>query len=270
MNGFTQYLLALSLAGSASVSAIDVDTELLLLVDVSGSVDTSEYNLMMDGYEAAFRNSSVVSAIQGGDTGAVAISLVFWSGSAQQSVGVNWMLVNDSTSANAFADAIAATSRPFSGATAIGSGIDYAVTQFGTETGGADNGFTSDAQIIDVSGDGEDNNTPPAPNYAQNVRTARDAAIAAGVDMINGLPIGNAGGALETYYQDNIIAGSAGGVAAFTQSAASFGDIETSLTTKLVNETTAGANVSLGIVPEPTSSSMIALGMCSLLFWRKR
>ena len=51
-----------------------------------------------------------------------------------------------------------------------------------------------DAQIIDVSGDGEDNNTPPSPNYAQNVRTARDAAIAAGVDMINGLPIGNAGG----------------------------------------------------------------------------
>ena len=131
------------MAGStATISAVDVDTELILLVDVSGSVDSSEYSLMMDGYEAAFRNSDVVTAIQGGDTGAVAVSLVFWSGSAQQSVGVDWMLVNDTTSANAFADAIGATSRPFSGATAIGSGIDYAVTRFGTETGGADNGFT--------------------------------------------------------------------------------------------------------------------------------
>ena len=265
-----KYLLCFSIAGASSLaSAVDVDTELLLLVDVSGSVDSAEYSLMMDGYEAAFRNSSVVSAIQSGNTGSVAISLVFWSGASQQSVGVDWMLVNDTASANAFADAIALTSRPFSGSTAIGSGINYATPLFGTETGGADNGFTSAAQIIDVSGDGEDNNTPPAPDYDANVRAARDAAIAAGVDMINGLPIGNAGGDLEGYYQDNIIAGSAGGVAAFTQTASTFSDIESSLTTKLVAETTAGANLSLG-VPEPSSVLLIALGASVGVLRRKR
>ena len=271
--GMNQSILTMIGIGALSVNtaqAVDVDTELLLLVDVSGSVNTSEYDLMMGGYEAAFRDGSVLSAIQGGNQGSVAVSLVFWSGSNQQSVGVDWMLIDDSTSANALADAIGATTRPFSGSTALGSGLTYAIDTFGVETGAADNGFNSAAQIIDVSGDGEDNNTPPSPNYAVNVQNARDSAIAAGVDMINGLPIGNAGGSLDLYYQNNVIAGSAGGVAAFTQTAATFGDVQTSLTNKLVAETTAGANKSLGVVPEPSISALVALGAVVLIFKRQR
>jgi len=128
------------------------------------------------------------------------------------------MLIDSAESANSFADQLSGTSRPFSGMTAIGSGINYGTTLFGSETGGEANGFESAAQIIDVSGDGTDNNTPPDnTDRAANVRASRDASLAAGVDMINGLPIGNAGGALEQYYIDNVIGGSAGGVDAFTQ-----------------------------------------------------
>lgn len=251
---------------SQSSFAEDVDTELLLLVDVSGSVDSSEYNLMMGGYEQAFRSASVLTAIQGGNRGAIAVSLVFWSANTQQATGVGWTKINNSTSANAFADAIANTTRQYNSMTAIGSAITHGTTLFGTETGGVDNGFSSNAQIIDISGDGEDNDTPPDGDRAQNVRDARDAAMATGIDMINGLPIGNAGGALVAYYTDNIIAGSSGGVDAFTQHASTFGDIQDTLETKLQAEIVAGAN----IAPEPSSVSMFAIGACMFIFRRNR
>ena len=161
----TKLIQAIVTAGTAvglsqSSFAEDVDTELLLLVDVSGSVDSSEYNLMMGGYEQAVRSASVLTAIQGGNRGAIAVSLVFWSANTQQATGVGWTKINNSTSANAFADAIANTTRQYNSMTAIGSAITHGTTLFGTETGGVDNGFSSNAQIIDISGDGEDNDTP--------------------------------------------------------------------------------------------------------------
>jgi len=250
-------------------AGVEVDSELMLLIDVSGSVDSSEYSLMMGGYERAFRNSSVVDAIQSGRVGSIAASVVFWSGASEQSIGLDWVLIDSPQSANAFADGISGLTRPFSGMTAIGSGVEYGTTLFGTETGGTSNGFESVAQIIDVSGDGTDNNTPPdGADRAANVRNARDASLAQGVDMINGLPIGNAGGALDQYYIDNVIGGSAGGVEAFTQAANTFSDVETSLTLKLQREVSAGASASAA-VPEPGVLTLFSgLGIISVL--RKR
>lgn len=249
--------------------SIEVDSELLLLVDVSGSVDSNEYSIMMDGYQRAFRNQSVVDAIQGGANGAIAASMVFWSGAQQQQIGVDWMLIDSIQSANSFADALEATSRPFSGMTAIGSGISFGADLFGSETGAQSNGFESTAQIIDVSGDGTDNNTPPDnSDRAANVRAARDAALSSGVDMINGLPIGNAGGALDQYYIDNVIGGSAGGVDAFTQAATNFSDVESSLVQKLQREVSAGAIESTS-VPEP-SVPMLFGGIAFLMLFRKQ
>lgn len=263
-----QAIVTAGTAASLTQSALaeDVDTELLLLVDVSGSIDSSEYNLMMQGYEQAFRSASVLSAIQGGSHGAIAVSLVFWSGSSEQTTAVSWSKIDDSASANAFADAIAGTTRAYNGKTAVGSALTHGASLFGTETGGVDNGFTSNAQIIDISGDGEDNDTPPEGDRAQNVRDARDAAMAAGVDMINGLPIGNAGGALASYYTDNVIAGSSGGVGAFVQPAASFSDVQSTLETKLQAEIQAGALAA----PEPSSISLFAIGACMLIVRRNR
>ncbi len=250
---------------------ISVDTELMLLVDVSGSVDSTEYSLMMDGYQRAFRNSSVIDAIQSGENGSIAASVVFWSGASDQQIGVDWMLIDGAESANRFADSLSQTARPFSGMTAIGSGVDYGAGLFGSETGGAANGFESIAQIIDVSGDGTDNNTPPDnTDRAANVRASRDAALSNGVDMINGLPIGNAGGALEQYYTDNVIGGSAGGVDAFTQAALDFGDVENALVMKLQREVSAGAVASTGAVPEPSAVMLMSGALGLLLFRRNR
>ena len=259
-----------SMGASAQIA---VDTELLLLVDVSGSVDTNEYNLMIEGYAAAFNNGNFIEDIQSGAVGSIAVGLMFWSGAEQQTLAVGWTEISDLASSQAFATLIENTVRPYNGSTALGSALDAGAASFGTETGYADNGFTSSAQIIDVSGDGEDNATPPAGDRALNVRNARDAAIASGVDVINALPIGNAGGDLVGYFEDNVIAGSAGGVAAFAQPTATFADVETSLELKLAREITQGSNVSNGItvaaVPEPSSTFLI--GLSGMLFiWRRK
>lgn len=257
--------------GQGSLKAdINVDTELLLLVDVSGSVDSSEYNLMMGGYSEAFRNLDISNAISQGAQGSIAVSLMFWSASDEQSVGVDWMQINDASSASSFADAIDATVRPFQSLTAIGSALTAGTQTFGLETGGEiSNGFNSISQIIDISGDGLDNDTPPSSDRAQNVRDARDASIASGVDMINGLPIGNAGGALEQYYQDNVIASSLE-QEAFTQKVETFSDVAESLEMKLTRELRAGAEVSVAAVPESESALLLGIGGVIFILRRRR
>src|SRR5690242_18775257 len=55
-------LAALAIAAAtlaAPASAVPVNTELQLLVDVSGSVDTPEFALQRDGYVTAFQNAAV-------------------------------------------------------------------------------------------------------------------------------------------------------------------------------------------------------------------
>ena len=47
-----------------SAYATSVDLELALLVDVSGSVNSSEYALQRDGYKNAFLSNAVQNAIQ--------------------------------------------------------------------------------------------------------------------------------------------------------------------------------------------------------------
>lgn len=247
-----------------------VDTELLLLIDISGSVSDSEFDLMMGGYEAAFRSQTVIDAIGSGNEGSIAVGVAFWSGRSQQTFAVNYTKVSDAASGNAFADAIATASqsRPFRGRTGVAAALEFGALSFGTETGGAvDNGFTSAFQVIDISGDGEDNDslTSGGRTRPQQLRFTSDQAIANGVDLINGLPIGNS--SLDTYYQQNIIGGSIGGTAAFTQRATGFASFEEALVKKLQREITiAGDNT----IPEPSSALLGLLGSAALLVRRKR
>lgn len=269
-------LTTAALLYTGALRAEQVDTELLLLVDVSGSVSSSEYNLMMGGYANAFRNGSVLEAIQGGQNGSIAAAVSFWSSATQQQIGVNWMKISDEQSAEAFATAIANVARPFSGSTALATAMNQSVSLFGAELGYADNGFNSLVQVIDVGGDGEDNASPwtATANKADAVKAARDYLLSSGVDMINGLPIGPGDfGTLSTYYANNVIGGSAGGVNAFVQTTTTFSDVQSSLTAKLQTEVGAAATesfiASASPIPE-TSTSLLITCASSLLFIRKR
>lgn len=234
--GLMAMALAMPLAMTAAkeAKAVAVGVELVLLVDVSGSVSTTEYNLQRQGYIDAFNNASLVTAIQNSTGGSIAVTYIEWSGGSQQSQQVSWTLVNDATSAAAFATAIGGTSRAFAGQTATGSAINFATPLF---TG---NGFEGQRLVMDVSGDGSEND-------GADTSDARDAALLAGVNVINGIVIGG-DPSVETFYQNNIQAGPNSFVIAVDD----FNDFGNAILSKLTREITN--------VPEPSTLLTFAAG----------
>ncbi|YAF94338.1 MAG: DUF1194 domain-containing protein [Nodularia sp. CChRGM 3473] len=228
-------LSVLTISATANAATL-VDLELSLLVDVSGSVDNTEFALQRDGYVNTFSNPNLFNNfISQGSIGQIAVNLVYWSGSNQQQESVGWTLIDSVAAAQNFANAIAAAPRPFSGLTAIGSAIDFAVPGFFT------NDFDGTRLVIDVSGDG-------ATNSGSNTAAARDAALAAGIDAINGVVIGNEGG-LANFYQNNVIGGTnATGVPAFLRTAATFEEFGAVVQEKISSEILPPTSV-----PEPAS-----------------
>src|SRR5688572_30461538 len=106
-----------------------VDLQLVLAVDASGSVNQTRFELQRQGYAAAFRHPRVLKAIRSGATGAIAVTMTQWTGPAQQVQVLPWTLIKDQASADAFAAAIEDTPRQlFSGGTSISGAIDHAAT----------------------------------------------------------------------------------------------------------------------------------------------
>jgi hypothetical protein len=190
-------LAAIVLAAGGTASALAqaaVDLQLVLAVDVSGSVSDERFKLQKQGYAEAFRNWRVLEAIRSGSAQAIAVTMTQWTGPSQQAQVVPWMVITDEASMTAFAEAVERTTRQlYGGGTSISGAIDHAMTLF------AGSGAQGGRQVIDVSGDGANNRGRPAAE-------ARDDAIRDGA-TINGLPIMALEPGLDQYYQSNVIGG---------------------------------------------------------------
>lgn len=248
VQGLASALMAMGVitAGSASAATF-VSSELALSVDVSASVNSTEFNLQRDGYEAAFRDAGLIGQIES-LTGGIAASLQYWSDSATQSTA--WFHITDATSSNLFADAIAAAARPSSSSigfgTNIADGIDFAANSLLT------NAFDGKRLIIDVSGDGRQNRDCGG-NCIGRLQTSRDNALAQGI-AINGLPILTDRPNLDNYFASNVV----GGPDSFLVAANDFDAFAQAVKTKIGREIAPPQSV-----PEP--GMLIGLAAVSLL-----
>lgn len=220
---------AFQTAPAAHAQTTAVDLELVLAVDISGSIDPVEAQLQREGYMAALGSREVLDAIRSGVLGRIAVTYVEWAGIQHQETLVDWRIIENEADARGLVDALAEMPLRRARRTSISGAIAYAAPLF------QNNGIESTRQVIDISGDGPNNSGPMAP-------IARDAALAEGV-IINGLPIINdrpnpfglrTMENLDLYYKHCVI----GGPGAFIVVAESFDDFASAVLSKLILEIT--------------------------------
>ncbi|MEX0841763.1 MAG: DUF1194 domain-containing protein [Xanthobacteraceae bacterium] len=212
-------LLAVGLATSAAAAETNVDLQLVLALDASGSVNDRRFELQKQGYAAAFRHPQVLSAIASGAEQSIAVTMVQWTGPFLHVQVVPWTLIKDETSAHAFAEAIDESRRElFGGGTSISGAIDHAMILLSQSP------YSSQRRTIDISGDGRSTS-------GRSITGARDDAVAAGV-TVNGLPILALDPVLDRYYYTYVI----GGPGAFMIAAESYEDFADAVRKKLILE----------------------------------
>lgn len=190
-----------SLCGSLSASAEPVDIELVLAVDVSLSMSPMELEIQRHGYAAALVHDSVLQAIADGVHGKIAVTYVEWAGVTSQHVIVPWTIIASRADAETVAAQLSAHPPNSARRTSISAGLEFGADLF------AESGHQGAKRVIDVSGDGPNNQGAP-------VTVVRDRLVAQGI-TINGLPLmTNSGPAwgyevsnLDQYYTDCVIGG---------------------------------------------------------------
>lgn len=207
--------------------AEEVDLELVIATDVSRSIDEGEALLQRQGVAAAFRSQEVIDAIQSGSLGKIGVAYVDWSIDAFNKIVIDWLVIEDEESAEAFASALLNTPPSYGQRTSISGLISLAVQMLET------NDLEGNYRTIDISGDGPNNAGLPLAGI-------RDKAIAEGV-TINGLPILAEDAQfrgrgyfpdIDKYYVACVI----GGRAAFALPARGFQDFAAAMRRKLVLE----------------------------------
>ena len=95
---------ALALPALVSPARADlVDLELILAVDISGSVDDDEARLQRAGTVAALTDEMVIRAIASGRLGRIAVAYVEWAGGHVSNTIVGWSVIDGAETARAFA-----------------------------------------------------------------------------------------------------------------------------------------------------------------------
>jgi len=184
-----------------SLSAVPVDVELVIAVDVSYSMDPDEQALQREGYVMALTSREFLRALREGANGKIAVTYFEWAGQSDQKIIMPWRLIDGPEAADAVAAEIARAPYRRASRTSISSALHFAKPLFDNS------GYRGLRRVIDVSGDGANNAGPL-------VEPARDGVLAAGI-TINGLPImlkrPTPGSMdiedLDIYYEDCVIGG---------------------------------------------------------------
>ena len=186
--------LAVAVALAPGQACAQADVALVLAVDVSGSVNEARFKLQREGIAGALDSEGFERAILGGIHQTVEIAVVEWA--EEQEVIVPWTVVHGRSELAKLALQVRQANRAWVHTkTDAGGGIAAAARLF------ADAPLTAERQVIDVSGDGQQNcGEIPATE-------ARDAAVAMGI-TVNGLPITSGDEPhVDDWYRTNIVGG---------------------------------------------------------------
>lgn len=196
-------LLAAAGAAIATPAAAEEPVDLLLViaVDVSRSIVESDARLQRQGYRQAFNDKQVLAAIKGGPVGAIAVAYVEWAAYDRQELLLPWTRVGSAADAANWAAALEAKPWTSISWTSLSGALRFSGEVL------AKSPFEAMRRVIDVSGDGVNNNGPPAEGF-------RDRLVEQGV-VINGLPIVNDrprwgepnGAQLAPYYRESVAGG---------------------------------------------------------------
>ncbi len=204
-----------------------VDLELVIATDVSYSIDEDEALLQREGVAAAFRSKQIIRAIESGFLRKIAVAYIDYSSSLHNRIVIDWRVLSDRKSAQAFAASLLKAFPTFGRRTSISDAIELARQMIAT------NAYEGTRRVIDVSGDGPN-------NWGRLVDRVRDETAAKRI-TINGLPIVNDGGGfisryylpdLDLYYRGCVI----GGPGAFVVVANNFKDFARAIRKKLILE----------------------------------
>lgn len=202
---------------------------LALGLDVSGSVNSSEYRLQLGGLAAALRRPKVAQLILSNPTAPVRLAVFEWSEPGHQRMLVGWTEIRSDADLQHIEQQLNATRRGNAPrGTAVGSAMLFGADLLSGQTG-------CWKRTLDLSGDGK-HNLGPRP---QNVKLALQGS---GI-TINALVIGadDPGhddrryvqiGELSAYYTARVILGPD----AFVEIALGFEAYEDAMTRKLIRE----------------------------------
>lgn len=215
-----------------TASAQDVDLELVLAMDASGSISEHEYMLQLKGTADAFLDSNIQAAISSGPRGKIAVAIVLWSDAAFPKANSGWHILDDEASIIAFSNLV----RKFNltadnkmgangGGTGIGAGVAEAIRLI------RENNLNGERMVVDVSGDGIETDFW----FTRKTIMMPDAKLLAEINnvTINGLPILTRDHPnLDQYYRENVIYGPG----SFIEKAADFNDFARAIRRKLFRE----------------------------------
>ena len=196
-------------------SVLACDLALVLAVDVSGSVDTEEYRIQMDGLAEGLRDGVVAEALVRGEA---QVMLIQWSGSTRQEVSIPWVKIDDFAAIEELADRIQQVERPWRNySTAIGQALLRGVEQFEAVP-------DCKRRVIDLSGDGTSNEGVLPVELRDELSQARVT--------VNALAIEQSDADLTSYFYENVIHGDG----AFVATAVNFADYPSRIRMKLLRE----------------------------------
>ncbi|WP_248880708.1 DUF1194 domain-containing protein [Bradyrhizobium japonicum] len=207
-------------------SALSVNVELVIAVDVSYSMDMDELAVQREGYARAIVSKDFLQALRARPASKVALTYFEWSMSGDERIIIPWRVIDGPESADAVAAEIMKAPIRRGSSTSISGAINFAVRLF------EENPYRGSRRVIDISGDGPNNDGDP-------VTGARDAAVEKGI-IINGLPIMVKEPSfattdienLDLYYEDCVI----GGPGAFIMTIKDREKFQEAIRTKLVLE----------------------------------